>query len=217
MQVWQKLEEQNPDFFKAYITRLKLKDQINLFNHLLEQQIQVSSTLCNNAAAHLPVEVTSLDRGMTAPARCSYMNPACSSRAARLSRRLAPPALAHIACPAAELGCRGHLPCIGTSVQSHMVPSGRSRWSSIWWHLFLVSEWSCLLHVVQLVQQSWIALVMAVCSRTSVHPLTAGWTKKFHGQGMPSDCAGGAADGCLRRGRAFQFLTDPVARLLCCL
>eukprot|EP00891_Asterochloris_glomerata_P004839 jgi/Astpho2/4839/gw1.00068.34.1_t len=37
--VWQKLEEQNPDFFKAYITRLKLKDQINLFNHLLEQQI----------------------------------------------------------------------------------------------------------------------------------------------------------------------------------
>ena len=46
MQVWQKLEEQNPDFFKAYITRLKLKDQINLFNHLLEQQIQVSSSLC---------------------------------------------------------------------------------------------------------------------------------------------------------------------------
>ena len=39
--VWQKLEEQNPDFFRAYFTRLKLKDQINLFNHLLEQQVNV--------------------------------------------------------------------------------------------------------------------------------------------------------------------------------
>ena len=37
--VWQKLEEQNPDFFRAYYTRLKLKDQIVLFNHLLEQQV----------------------------------------------------------------------------------------------------------------------------------------------------------------------------------
>jgi uncharacterized protein (TIGR01589 family) len=37
--VWQKLEEQNPDFFRAYYTRLKLKDHIVLFNHLLEQQV----------------------------------------------------------------------------------------------------------------------------------------------------------------------------------
>ncbi|KAJ7525660.1 hypothetical protein O6H91_17G060800 [Diphasiastrum complanatum] len=36
--VWQKLEEQNPDFFRAYYTRLKLKKQIMLFNELLEQQ-----------------------------------------------------------------------------------------------------------------------------------------------------------------------------------
>jgi hypothetical protein len=39
--VWQKLEEQNPEFFKAYYTRLKLKKQILLFNHLLEQQVQL--------------------------------------------------------------------------------------------------------------------------------------------------------------------------------
>eukprot|EP00252_Welwitschia_mirabilis_P013957 TRINITY_DN3094_c0_g1_i1.p1 TRINITY_DN3094_c0_g1~~TRINITY_DN3094_c0_g1_i1.p1 ORF type:complete len:383 (+),score=63.83 TRINITY_DN3094_c0_g1_i1:966-2114(+) len=38
--VWQKLEEQNADFFKAYYARLKLKNQIILFNHLLEQQYQ---------------------------------------------------------------------------------------------------------------------------------------------------------------------------------
>ncbi|KHG29114.1 Homeobox HD1 [Gossypium arboreum] len=36
--VWQKLEEENADFFKAYYIRLKLKKQILLFNHLLEHQ-----------------------------------------------------------------------------------------------------------------------------------------------------------------------------------
>ncbi|XP_077226979.1 uncharacterized protein LOC143860294 [Tasmannia lanceolata] len=36
--VWQKLEEENADFFRAYYTRLKLKKQIILFNHLLEHQ-----------------------------------------------------------------------------------------------------------------------------------------------------------------------------------
>ena len=37
--VWQKLEEQNPEFFKAYHTRLRVKDQIILFNHLLDQKV----------------------------------------------------------------------------------------------------------------------------------------------------------------------------------
>ncbi|KAE9595795.1 putative angiotensin-converting enzyme 2 [Lupinus albus] len=36
--VWQKLEEENDDFFRAYYIRLKLKKQILLFNHLLEHQ-----------------------------------------------------------------------------------------------------------------------------------------------------------------------------------
>lgn len=39
--VWSKLEEQNPEFFKCYYTRLKLKAQIVMFNHLLEQQVAV--------------------------------------------------------------------------------------------------------------------------------------------------------------------------------
>lgn len=43
--VWQKLEEQNPDFFRAYYTRLRLKDQIMLFNHLLEQHVQLCGKL----------------------------------------------------------------------------------------------------------------------------------------------------------------------------
>ena len=46
--VWQKLEEQNPDFFRAYYTRLKLKDQIILFNHLLDQQVQMFHKIPRN-------------------------------------------------------------------------------------------------------------------------------------------------------------------------
>ncbi|XP_022871438.1 uncharacterized protein LOC111390595 isoform X3 [Olea europaea var. sylvestris] len=36
--VWQKLEEENADFFRSYYIRLKLKKQIILFNQLLEHQ-----------------------------------------------------------------------------------------------------------------------------------------------------------------------------------
>lgn len=43
--MWQKLEEQNPDFFRSYYTRLKLKDQIVMFNHVLEQQVSMVQRL----------------------------------------------------------------------------------------------------------------------------------------------------------------------------
>eukprot|EP00249_Psilotum_nudum_P024254 c29135_g4_i1 orf=1320-2612(-) len=59
--VWQKLEEQNPEFFKAYYTRLKLKKQIMLFNHLLEQQVQLMQ-LCPTKSP-----VTSLQNGVHPP------------------------------------------------------------------------------------------------------------------------------------------------------
>ncbi|KAK9279197.1 hypothetical protein L1049_012875 [Liquidambar formosana] len=39
--VWQKLEEENADFFRAYYIRLKLKRQILTFNHLLEHQYRL--------------------------------------------------------------------------------------------------------------------------------------------------------------------------------
>ena len=35
--VWKQLQEQNPDFFKAYYGRLRLKDQIVVFNQLIER------------------------------------------------------------------------------------------------------------------------------------------------------------------------------------
>ncbi|KAL0412211.1 UNVERIFIED_CONTAM: hypothetical protein Slati_3810800 [Sesamum latifolium] len=39
--VWQKLQEENAEFFRSYYIRLKLKKQIILFNQLLEQQYHV--------------------------------------------------------------------------------------------------------------------------------------------------------------------------------
>lgn len=39
--VWQKLEEENRDFFKAYYVRLMLMNQIMAFNKLLERQYQI--------------------------------------------------------------------------------------------------------------------------------------------------------------------------------
>lgn len=35
--VWKQLQEQNPEFFKAYYGRLRLKDQIVVFNQLIER------------------------------------------------------------------------------------------------------------------------------------------------------------------------------------
>ena len=43
--VWQKLEEQNPDFFFSYSACLRLKDQIVAFNYLVEQQTRLLQKL----------------------------------------------------------------------------------------------------------------------------------------------------------------------------
>ncbi|XP_010276607.1 PREDICTED: uncharacterized protein LOC104611307 isoform X2 [Nelumbo nucifera] len=39
--VWQKLEEENREFFKAYHVRLMVKNQILIFNRLLEKQVEL--------------------------------------------------------------------------------------------------------------------------------------------------------------------------------
>lgn len=62
--VWQKLEEENAEFFRAYYIRLKLKKQIILFNHLLEHQYhlmkypmppKVPLVPLQNGMHHMPV------------------------------------------------------------------------------------------------------------------------------------------------------------------
>nr|ABN08000.1 Uncharacterized plant-specific domain 01589 [Medicago truncatula] len=58
--VWQKLNEQNPEFFKAYYTRLALKQQIEKFNELLEKQKELMdsqtnvASLPNSNESHIP-------------------------------------------------------------------------------------------------------------------------------------------------------------------
>ncbi|KAG9459630.1 hypothetical protein H6P81_004138 [Aristolochia fimbriata] len=53
--VWQKLEEENREFFKAYHVRLKVKHQIMIFNKLLEQQVELMREICPAGVAPITV------------------------------------------------------------------------------------------------------------------------------------------------------------------
>ncbi|KAG0474055.1 hypothetical protein HPP92_015912 [Vanilla planifolia] len=53
--VWQKLEEENQDFFKAYNVRLMLKNQIVVFNKLLEKQVELMNKGCQPSVGSLPI------------------------------------------------------------------------------------------------------------------------------------------------------------------
>ncbi|CAK9188481.1 unnamed protein product [Ilex paraguariensis] len=53
--VWQKLEEENQEFFKAYHLRLLVKDQIVKFNTLLERQVELMHQICPAAVTSLPM------------------------------------------------------------------------------------------------------------------------------------------------------------------
>lgn len=53
--VWQKLEEENEEFFKVYFLKLMVKDQILKFNQLLSKQVALMRQLGPNAISPLPV------------------------------------------------------------------------------------------------------------------------------------------------------------------
>lgn len=53
--MWQKLEEENPEFFREYHLRLIVKDQIIRFNQLLEQQAELMRQICPNGIAAVPM------------------------------------------------------------------------------------------------------------------------------------------------------------------
>lgn len=53
--VWQKLEEENREFFKAYYLRLMLKNQIRAFNKLLEDQFQLMSKNYSSGGPSMPL------------------------------------------------------------------------------------------------------------------------------------------------------------------
>ncbi|KAL6619559.1 hypothetical protein ACP70R_034698 [Stipagrostis hirtigluma subsp. patula] len=90
--VWQKLEEENYEFFQAYYIRLKLKKQINLFNNLLEHQYhlmkypvpqQVPFAPAPNGIRHMPVNNMPMgypvlqQPGMAAPGQPHVSSMAC--------------------------------------------------------------------------------------------------------------------------------------------
>ncbi|CAK7340213.1 unnamed protein product [Dovyalis caffra] len=52
--VWQKLEEENREFFRAYYLRLKVKQQIEEFNKLLVQQAHLMRDLNSTGVASMP-------------------------------------------------------------------------------------------------------------------------------------------------------------------
>ncbi|KAL3850381.1 hypothetical protein ACJIZ3_012263 [Penstemon smallii] len=61
--VWQRLEEENQEFFKAYYLKLLVKDQILEFNRLLSEQVQlmhqtglIASVLTTNGSHVSPIE-----------------------------------------------------------------------------------------------------------------------------------------------------------------
>ncbi|KAA8517239.1 hypothetical protein F0562_017509 [Nyssa sinensis] len=53
--VWQKLEEENQEFFEAYSMRLMLKEQIINFNMLLARQVDLMNQMCPTGVASIPM------------------------------------------------------------------------------------------------------------------------------------------------------------------
>ena len=53
--VWQKLVEENQDFFEAYHLRLMVKHQINVFNELLKQQVDLMRHVCTTRVDSVPI------------------------------------------------------------------------------------------------------------------------------------------------------------------
>ncbi|KAI3510244.1 hypothetical protein L1887_25776 [Cichorium endivia] len=83
--VWQKLEEENAEFFRAYYIRLKLKKQIILFNHLLEHQYHLTKYPVHPKLPLAPIQngihpmpVNNLPMGypvLPQPSMATHMNP----------------------------------------------------------------------------------------------------------------------------------------------
>lgn len=52
--VWQKLEEENQEFFRAYHVRLMVKDQIERFNDLIERQVEAMQMFPTGPTQSIP-------------------------------------------------------------------------------------------------------------------------------------------------------------------
>ncbi|KAL3533590.1 hypothetical protein ACH5RR_007111 [Cinchona calisaya] len=77
--VWQKLEEENQDFFRAYHLRLIVKDQILRFNQLLEKQVELMHQMCPTGIASIP-----MSNGSQIPSVCHAPEHTVASRTTEL-------------------------------------------------------------------------------------------------------------------------------------
>ncbi|XP_074581273.1 uncharacterized protein LOC141837800 isoform X2 [Curcuma longa] len=77
--VWQKLEEENQEFFKAYHLRLILKNQIVVFNNLLEKQVELMQKACPPGVAALPFTNGSNSLASHQTPSCYLSQPASTS------------------------------------------------------------------------------------------------------------------------------------------
>ncbi|XP_020578551.1 uncharacterized protein LOC110023459 isoform X1 [Phalaenopsis equestris] len=78
--VWQKLEEENRDFFKAYHVRLMLKNQIMVFNKLLEKQVELMNKVCSSGVGSAPLSHGSCSSTLSPNPSCYLSENASTSR-----------------------------------------------------------------------------------------------------------------------------------------
>ncbi|GMH38089.1 hypothetical protein BSKO_05973 [Bryopsis sp. KO-2023] len=103
--ILQQLEQQNPEFFWVYYLRLKLKDQIVLFNYLLDQQNQMLAKMqerfIQGMAAPPPPTPAMFPRppGMMVPQAAPILGPQMQTQSSqpalfiRPSSQMAPPSI----------------------------------------------------------------------------------------------------------------------------
>lgn len=63
--VWQKLEQENQEFFNAYNLRLTLKEQIAEFNQLLDRQVKMMHHANTPGASYRPVSTSHVSPSKT--------------------------------------------------------------------------------------------------------------------------------------------------------
>ncbi|KAK6145066.1 hypothetical protein DH2020_021886 [Rehmannia glutinosa] len=73
--VWQRLEEENPEYFKAYYLKLLVKDQIMEFNRLLSEQVELMHRIgLSGIAPVLPSNGSHVSPSQHIPTTCAAQN-----------------------------------------------------------------------------------------------------------------------------------------------
>ncbi|CAN6331016.1 unnamed protein product [Urochloa humidicola] len=150
--VWQKHEEENSEFFRAYYIRLKLKKQISLFNHLLEHQYnlmkypvpqQVPFAPTPNGIHPMPVNNMPMgypvlqQPGMAAPGQAHVSPMACGPPSSHVVNGIPAPGGYHPICMNSGNGIMenkthetAHAATAGSAMSSDMALSPSSAMSS---------------------------------------------------------------------------------------